>query len=458
MEEIKNETLASTESEDKKPEVEHHNIIAEAAYSQSSDTDAATDNEVQLDLVEGTYNGKGRNTSSVPAYFQPVHPLDDSVTIDEQIDALAKETGKKFKKNSVLNGLCMGVILVVFAAVLLATFLTRGKAGLAWIQWTMLGIGLVFVIASFILSSLISKQRGKIAREYLQIYQDKINGYVAPELNLEDSQLALDAKFDDFDVFKAHYFKNVNNIESRCIVEAKRNGKEFRMGEVSVIVPARSVADANHKPTNLLSLDGTPYVPQVSSDTVTGTQEVASKDMTVLDLDLSDEANFQKENEKRNRDIEKANRQDGGKEIVSGLFGRLHVYDMKVSSHEALIIAYMGDKNNTCLPDSITLFPAVHIPGLRSNIVVYVTDPKTSAKFFDEEGVRRINSIETNNVLQSAFIAINSYGTRVGMTLSDDIMRLPNKSITCVGSYDTYRSAIVNAFSFIDYVDEKKDN
>jgi hypothetical protein len=350
----------------------------------------------------------------------------------------------------------MGIILVVFAIVLLTTFLTRGKEGLAWVQWVVLGIGLAFIIVSFIISSIVSKKRGKIAQNYLQMYQDKINGYVASELDLKDPQLAIDAKLEHHEVIQAHYFRTINKIESRCVVEATRHNHEFRMGEISVIVPAIPVAEANKKPVDLVNLDGSIFIPVVTTDTITGTQEFSGKDVTMLDLDLSDEANGNKETEKRNRDVEKVNKTDSAREIASGLFGRLHSYDMKVASNEAFIIAYMGNKDYTYLPDFLSGYSAIHVPGLRNNIVVYAVDPRVSAKFFDEEGVRMINEVETNNIIQSAFISVNSYGSKVGMTLSDDIMRLPNKSISHVGSYDLYKNAIVAAFKFIDTVDEKR--
>jgi hypothetical protein len=115
----------------------------------------------------------------------------------------------------------------------------------------------------------------------------------------------------------------------------------------------------------------------------------------------------------------------------------------------------MGNQDNTVLPDYLTGFKAIKVPTLRNNIVVYAVNPKTISKFFDEEGCRLVNDFVPNTVVQSAFISINSYGSKVGMTLSDDIMQLPIKQLAHLGSFDLYKDSTDKAFAFIDYVASK---
>jgi hypothetical protein len=103
----------------------------------------------------------------------------------------------------------------------------------------------------------------------------------------------------------------------------------------------------------------------------------------------------------------------------------------------------------------LTGFKDIKVPTLRNNIVVYAVNPKTISKFFDEEGCRLVNDFVPNTVVQSAFISINSYGSKVGMTLSDDIMQLPIKQLAHLGSFDLYKDSTDKAFAFIDYVASK---
>ena len=77
-------------------------------------------------------------------------------------------------------------------------------------------------------------------------------------------------------------------------------------------------------------------------------------------------------------------------------------------------------------------------------------------KVFDEEGVKLLNDININTVVESLFISINSYGMKSGMMLSDDIMELPLKRIQHSGSYDIFKDESVKVFKFFDHVDSKK--
>ena len=65
----------------------------------------------------------------------------------------------------------------------------------------------------------------------------------------------------------------------------------------------------------------------------------------------------------------------------------------------------------------------------------------------------------TNYIVQSLFISVNSYGVKIGMNLSDDIMELPLKRIERLGSFDIYADASKVVFDFVDHViscDEKE--
>lgn len=459
--------------ENKNPVTEENNIIAEEdkekeatnidkPVSTEEKTDTGTDEaspseieglkenlkeETRPDDVSGTYNGTSVNPDNT--YFNPIRYINDgTISIDDSMENNRKAFNQKLKKSKVIDVIAIVMMLISFAAVLVVVFLNKGENALPWLNWVVFGIALVIIVASFILTTVYNKKNAKITKAYLNDYEDTLNGYVISDLSVVDPTLCVDAKINDQDIIQAHYFHTINRIESRAVVEGKRKGFSFSLGEVAVVIPTVSIDSCNKKPEDYLNLDGSTYVPEPISDTETGTQELASKDMTVVDLDM-----VTKDAKKREKD-EKRARMNQQTETATGLFGKIYAYGMAIDSEDSIMIAFMGRKDATVLPDNLTGFNAIKVPGLRGNIVVYCINPLSSAKFFDEEGIRLLNDIVPNEVVESLFISINSYGSKVGMTLSDDIMQLPIKQLSHLGSYELYKDATDKAFAFIDHVQE----
>lgn len=408
-----------------------------------------TKEEAKLDDVSGTYTPQEQTVNN--AYFNPIRYFHDgSFTIDEEMEDGRKKFAKKISKSKIIDFVSVGLMVVAFAGVLLVTFLNKNEST-KWVTWLVLGIALAIIIFSFILTSVFNKKNSKITKEYLNEYEDRLNGYVLSDLKVVNPTMCVDAKINDQDIIQAHYFHTINSIQSRAIVEGKRNGRHFSLGEVAVVIPPISIQKANQKPEDLVNLDGTTYVPEALEQTSTGTEEIASKDMTLIDCEIANP----KEMKKRQKDMEKA-RENKQTETATGLFGKFYSYDMSVHSEESFIICFMGNSDVTLLPSNLTGFKAVKVPSLRSNIVVYAIDPILAAKFFDEEGVKILNGITPNEFVQSLFISVNSYGSKVGMNLSDDIMQLPVKPFQHLGAFEAYKKATDEAFRFIDYVESKK--
>ncbi len=417
--------------------------------SASPASDEEKKEEVKLDDVSGTYTPQEQAVNN--AYFNPIRYFHDgSFTIDQEMEDGRKKFAKKISKSKIIDFVSVGLMVVAFAGVLLVTFLNKSEET-KWVTWLVLGIALAIIVFSFVLTSVFNKKNSKITKEYLNEYEDRLNGYVLSDLKVVNPTLCVDAKINDQDVIQAHYFHTINSIQSRAIVEGKRNGRHFSLGEVAVVIPPVSIQKANQKPEDLVNLDGSTYVPEALEQTSTGTEEIASKDMTLIDCEIANP----KEMKKRQKDMEKAN-QNKQTETATGLFGKFYSYDMSVHSEESFIICFMGNSDVTLLPSNLTGFKAVKVPSLRGNIVVYAIDPVLASKFFDEEGVKMLNSITPNEFVQSLFISVNSYGSKVGMNLSDDIMQLPVKPFQHLGAYDAYKKATDACFSFIDFVESKK--
>lgn len=413
----------------------------------------AQEEERKADDVSGTYNGTSQTLDNT--YFNRIRYFNDgTITIDDDMESNRLKFKKKLQKGKIIDFAAIGLIIIAFVGVILNMLLNRGEGAIAWLNYLVIGLALGIMILAFILTTIFNKKTSKITKAYLNDYEDMLNGYVISDLNVNDASLCVDAKVNDQDIIQAHYFHTISKIESRAVVEGKRYGKRFALAEVAVVIPPVSITKANKKPEDLVNFDGSVYVPAPIENTATGTEEISAADMTMVDMSLVNEANNQAQSKKREKDQQKAlmNKQT---DTATGLFGKIYSYDAAISSDEAMIICFTGTSDVTVLPDNLTGFKAIKVPGLKSSIVVYGVNPKEVEKFFDEKGLEILNSITMNQTVQYTFISINSYGSKVGMTLSDEIMQLPIKETNHFGCYDVYKDATNKAFSFIDHVIEK---
>lgn len=402
------------------------------------------------DDVAGDYNGNDIQKDN--AFFYPIrYVADPLVNIDDDVEKSRAIFASKVSKSRIIDIISIILMAVSFGGVITVTLLNRGNAETQWVNWLVVGIALAIIIFSFILTSIFNKKNSRITKEYLNEYEDMICGYAISDLEVEGPTLCVDSTINNQDIIQAHYFKTISRIESRAVVEGTRYGHSFTMAEVSVIIPPVSFAQANKKPEDYVNLDGSIFVPDPITDTMTGTQEIGASDMTLVDVELSDELLSDKERQKKEKEIQKANLSKQT-DTQNGIFGKYVSYGLTLDSDEAFILVYMGESEFTVLPDFLTGFKAVKVPGLRNDIVLYAVDPTKVAKFFDADGVAIVNNFTPNTVVQSMFISMNSYGTHIGMNLSDDIMRLPVKSIAHTGSFTTYKEANDHAFNFIDFV------
>lgn len=439
--------------EEKKPETE---AVVEPIEEEKAEEKPEETKEEGLDEVKGEYNAKGAPVNNNPELFRPITYINDGTrTIDDDIERIRKTNLARMSSSKIFDILTLVVMVISFIAVLLVTFFN--KEGNKALTYSVVGVAVFLVIGSFVLSNVFNKKRTKVVNEYLDQYEESVYGYALNGIEATNLSYCLNAKINDQDVINAHYFRTINAIQSRAAVTGKRHGLELRGAEVAVSIPTVPYTTCYAKPEDLLNLDGTKFVPETSA-TMTGTQEFATKDMTLIDLDVAAEAAGTSKNiDRRKKDAYKAAHRNEPNETSTGFFGKYFAYDMKVHSNEALIISFMGDKRYTVLPDYISGYHAIKVPGLRSDIVVYVTDIRASACFFDEASVKELNEIIPDVLsVQSGFVSINSYGTKVGLTLSDEIMSLPLKPLKHCGTFDNFRNALIHIFRFIDNVDEKR--
>jgi hypothetical protein len=444
----RNGAEASADEEKAKIHSEETKKASEGEEDKAVPPEEKNEEAEKADDVDGTYNGAGAKNPQ-DFYFRPLHYVNDGTfTVDESISQSLKTYNAKMRGPRALDVVSMAVLVASFVAVL-AVFLTKQPN---WANYTTLGIALAVILSSFILSSVFNKKRTKTTGEWLLDYEDTVDGYLVSSLDVKDPSLAMEAKVNDHDVIEAHYFQNITSIDSRGLLIGHRNGLEFSLADVAVTVPSRTYLEACAKPESFVNLDGTDYVPSLVTQTMTGTQELPTKDVTVIDMKIDGDA---KEEKRKEKDFAKADRRKAPAMTSSGLYGKFFSYGLKISSQESFIVCFLGDPKSSMVPDFLRGYQAVHVPGLRDNILVYAADVHFSSAFFTPEAVEKLNRFQPDQTVLSAFLSMNSYGTKIGLNLSDDVLTLPTKALSHIGSYDAVKKAVDALFAFVDEVGER---
>ncbi len=452
--EAREEEIAAEEEEE---DDEHEEVNEIPVFSEEDNeteaVDAASENkEHSLDSVEGYYT---KEASQKPredsGYFKSLsYHNDGASTIDNDIESRRTVFNKTYRSNKICSIVIMIVLLIFFVGIILVAFLDVAD----WIMWTVLGVGVGFIIIALIVSKVLSDRVSKKAMVYLHEYQDVVSSYLVGKLGITDATLGCDATIDDQDFIQAHYFSTINSITSRAVVVGQKDNHNINMAEICVNVPPRTFDDANRKPEDLYKLDGSRYDASLSTDLNTSTQEVPTTDMTMVDIDIASDEKQEKKKARKRQAYEK----DANNATEVGLFGRFIAYDFKVRSEQSFIITVMGDKQYTMLPDYTTGFYAVKVSGLKSNIVVYAVQPVLVGDIFDREAVDILNSITVSTNVQSLFISCNSYGTRIGLNLSDPMVELPVEKNPPLGGLDELAETLNRVFDFVGHTEEMTKN
>lgn len=453
-----NTELANTEpkpatTEEKRLTVEERGVDPENPNDMipMEGNETKKENNTRIDEIDGEINLLNKVTEMT--YFHPInYTYDGYSNIDEDIENVRLKSASKLKKNKIIS-ICATVTMLVALAAGLAVAFSVGKEA-SWISILVISIVFVIVIGCFVLTSICNKKDSKTIHDFLNDYEDVLDGYLLYGLEVENAVMCPDAKVDETNFIQAHCYRTITSIDSRSVVIGKRHGYEIQIAEMAVVVPPLPFNKANELPSDYINLDGTPYIPQEITNTLTGTTELQSQDMTVVDLKLSDEANNTNNAAQKKIDAEKNMKENSTATNRYGLFGRFCSYELTVSSEESMIIYIMGDRKYNMLPNYLTGFKAVKIPGLSNRVVVFLANVNQSAKFFDEKTVELLNSLTPNQVFQSGFISINSYGTRIGFNLSDELMNIPVKKRQTPGTLESYKEINDKAFQFIDHIEE----
>lgn len=435
--------VKETETEEKAVE-EEKVVTEEEKKAEESGVVDLSETEKQADSLEGEYHPKETETKDI--LFHPIEYVDDTThTIDEELEKVRKTYSKKISLSGIVNIVSMVVMVLGLVSVILVSFLNKDESK-AWLTWLVFGIAMALIIASFVFTTILSKKGRKTNIEYLGKYHETLAGFLAKKVEIENPVFSVEATLPNEAVIQAHYFKTIMDTRSRCVLEGKRHGHDLLTGELYVLIPEIGLDKAIERPAKNYTLDGTEYKPE--EETMTSTQELPSNDMTLVDHDLAEEVHGLKKEKK----VKKVNPQE--EKTRTGFFGRFYSYRLRIDSKESFLLCYVGKRGECVLPDYVDSFVSCHIPGLRKDIVCYLADPASSAKFFTPENVALLNDIRLDSTVQSLFLSVNSYGAKFGMNLSDDVMELPLKYPVHQGAADDFIDTSKKVFSFLDEIEK----
>ena len=385
------------------------------------------DNNQKADSVEGDYNAPEVKDPAV--FVELEYKSNNSITDDIKNSYLEFKKATKLPKIIDLVTMILTFAVIITSLVILFTVGANNRV----LSIVFLVVTGVVLLASFVVSRIFSKKKTRHTTQYLKEYETILNGSTAKILKISNPKLSVAGKIDDQDVIRTHYFATINSIQSRGIVEGNRNNKNIRLGEVAVIVPPTTFADANQMPSKYIDINGKEV------EVTNKVEEIVKEEPPVQTPSLFG-----------NR------RKAEPTETYMGLFGKLFSYDLLVDSSESIIIAFKGEYKTTYMPNYLTGFEAIKLDNLNDDIIVYAVDINKSKKFFDKKGIELLNKIAVDGDFTSGFITANSYGIRVGLNLSDRVMQLPlDEKVATSNAFDNYLNATKDMFAFVDYMESK---
>lgn len=404
----------------------------------------------KADLLDGEANIHAIKENEKGIYTPLSYVYEDSISFDDEVESLRRKIAPKLKLNKALSMVSVALLLVGALCVVVPVLFFSGKEGANTIFIIMLVVGAVLAVGGLILSITNNHKGKKDVNVYYGSYFNLLCGYTASALSLENVMTCQGAQIDEMLFVQSHLYRTIKRIQSSSALEAKRNGKDLIAGFMAAVVPTISLDSANKLPTDFYNLDGTPYIQgDESVNAITDSLEVKASDITQVDVSLTDI------DTKKNKKKSKAVPQE---EVANfGLYGWFTSYDMKVESEESIILYFVGARQFNMIPNYTTGFKSVKVPGLNNKVLVFAADPKSSAKFFTQDAVDTLNDIILDDVTQSGFISINSYGTKVGLNMDDKFISAPSDRRD-PGLYSSFYHDNKKIFSFIDSVENLSNN
>lgn len=392
-----------------------------------------------VDALNGDYNQTA--TEKKAGLFSPLtYRYEPTLSFDDEVENSRLRAIPKIKKQQILSIIAMFLLVLGLLAVILPTILQNLPNAVRIVLFV---VGIVTIVGGAVLTFITRKMTKKVMMDWSGKYFDLLSGYTVQDIGLEKPMTCHDGSMDELLFIQAHLYRTITTIQSVSVLEAERHNKSYVGGLLACALPELSIEKANQLPTEFFLPDGNPYIEGSENPTVTGSIEINSADVTMVDMDVV-------------KNAEKINNKAMANQPTSsllGMYGWFTSYDMRVESEQSIILYFMGSKENNRLPDYLTGFKAMKITGLKKSIVVYGATPAIAGQYFTQKIIDELNEFIIDDYTTSAFISINSFGSKLGLNLADPVVSTPDKTVE-TGAYNSYYANTKIAFEFFDAVED----
>lgn len=405
-EENENKVENVVENENKnKVENEETKIVDESTNISSITTDLSNEEiptiEKTADSIEGYYNKNAStvNTSKAAAFVPLISTTSDINSFLDTVEEKRQDYLVKYKKKKLIGrilNISLAVLLLLALLILILSNVKVGESKLipyTWVPITVVVIAATFAIGIAVFNYIYNKKSTTYTEDYFNNYQNLVASYSLSSLNLSDAKISTTGKLSDELLIQAHYFSTISSIQSRALVVAKRDEQEVYYGEIACALPYISKREAYQLP-QLFDLE------------------------TEIELPIGIDEDKKDNTEKKSGLFSQTQTQ------TIGALGRLLALPNKLESSESMIIVFRGDEDTTVMPNFVNHYKAYKGRGLNDNIVLYLASDE-SKKLISDEVISVLNRVVIDKIVTSAFISINSYGSKIVLNLSDDLMILP---------------------------------
>ncbi len=137
------------------------------------------------------------------------------------------------KKQKMISNIVAGVVFVLMIASMVLVFTLGQKEGTTWVSYVALGLMLVTVVGSFVVTKTVKGKLGARADEYIKILFENVDGYLYSGENFKELSIKTNGQIKDEIFMDCRFYKNLKNTKSRNLVCVKYKDKDLGIADLA---------------------------------------------------------------------------------------------------------------------------------------------------------------------------------------------------------------------------------
>lgn len=349
------------------------------ALDEVSQSPAAKENQLDPNILD--------NTSDVIYVSLPKY---EGENIEQDVEAKRKQFRKLVVKSNRYSkyGMIAVFVLIIVSFVLGFTL----PENIKWLTYIFIALAIVLLVLMFILTRREQKGISLEVTNYVSDVISLVDSFVFDNPRFEDVTYSVKDKLQLDDIVQAHYFDTINKFNSRNVVKAKLNGKEFKVGEIACVNPFQA----------------------------TSTQEANAKKKP---------------------------------DISYGIFGKYICYPLTLIEDTGLIVRLSG--RNAYMPTFLDGYLELQVENLKEDYKVWTTNNVVATNLLSNpELIEVLNSISPNDFLENVFLCINSNGLKIALNFNESVMEVPTEAPINGTPYQEYKAELDKVIQIIDIIEK----